>query len=202
MGSRILILWNQTDGDVYEKWRADGPRPLDWDPTRNAPDVTTVADELDAIVDAVKHGGHEVASINIRDDFAGILTAVQEHRPDAIVNLVEFFGDDPAHEAHVAGIFELLGVPYTGSRPSVLANCLRKHRTKALLAQAGLPTAPYIVVMGHHGDREAPEDHGLSFPLIVKPALEDASGGIDHDAVVHDQEALDDRVAYVLREHD
>jgi len=202
MGRRILILWNQTEEDVYEHWRAQGPTPLEWDPTRNAPDVGTVAEELEAIVQAVREGGHEVASVNIRDDFAALLGAISDHRPDAIVNLVEFFGDDIAHEAHIAGIYELLGVPYTGSRPSALANCVRKHRTKALLAQAGVPTAPYRVVMGHVGDDRAPADHGLAFPLIVKPALEDASGGIEHDSVVQDQAALDERVAHVLREHD
>ena len=203
MGRRILILWNQTEEDVYEHWRAEGPKPLDWDPSRTAPDVGTVAEELDAIVQAIRvGGGHDVAVVNIKDDFFALLRAITQFKPDAIVNLVEFFGDDLAHEAHIAGIYELLRVPYTGSRPSVLANCLRKHRTKALLAQAGLPTAPYVVVMGRHGDVTVDEDHGLSFPVIVKPALEDASGGIEHASVVHDQAALDERVAYVLREHD
>lgn len=200
--SRILILWNQTEEDVYEHWKAEGPRPLDWDPSRTVPEVTTVADEYNAFIAAVKEGGHEVEVVNIKDDFYAILGAIVRHRPDAIVNLVEFFGDDIAHEAHVPAVYELLGVPYTGSRPSALSNCTRKHRTKALIAQAGLPTAPYFVVMGHHGDDSAPAEHGLTFPLIVKPALEDASGGIDDDAVVRDQQALDERVAFVLREHD
>lgn len=199
--SRILILWNQTEEDVYERWRAEGPKPLDWDPTRTAPDVTTVADEYNAFIAAVQEGGHEVEVVNIVDDFYAILGAIVRYRPDAIVNLVEFFGDDIAHEAHVPAVYELLGVPYTGSRPSALATCVRKHRTKALIAQAGLPTAPYIVVMAQHGEDSVPEEHGLGFPLIVKPALEDASGGIDDDAVVHDQKALDERVQYVLREH-
>jgi D-alanine-D-alanine ligase len=199
--SRILILWNQTEEDVYERWRAEGPKPLDWDPTRTAPDVTTVADEYNAFIAAVQEGGHEVEVVNINDDFYAILGAIVRYRPDAIVNLVEFFGDDIAHEAHVPAVYELLGVPYTGSRPSSLSTCVRKHRTKALIAQAGLPTAPYIVVMAQHGEDSVPHEHGLTFPLIVKPALEDASGGIDDDAVVHDQKALDERVQYVLREH-
>lgn len=200
--SRILLLWNQPEDDVYEHWRADGPRPLEWDPTRNAPDVGTVAEELDTIVQAVRDGGHECVVVNVRDDLGALMSAIAEHAPDAIFNLVEFFGDDVACEAHVAAVYELLGVPYTGSRPAALAWCMRKHRTKAMLAQAGLPTSPYVVVTGIPGDDRAPDDHGLSFPLIVKPALEDASGGIDHDAVVKDQAALEERVAYVLREHD
>jgi D-alanine-D-alanine ligase len=199
-GRRILILWNQPEEDVYERWRAEGPQPLEWDPSRNAPDVTTVLEEIDAIVDAVRAGGHEVTIVNIHDDFRTIIKSIDEFHPDAIVNLVEFYGDDVAYEAHIPGLYELMGIAYTGSRPSALATCLRKHRTKALLAQAGLPTAPYIVVDPRNPD--PPEDHGLSFPLIVKPAQEDASSGIDLGAVVNDQPELEARVAMVLRDHD
>jgi D-alanine-D-alanine ligase len=42
-----------------------------------------------------------------------------------------------------------------------------------------------------------PDSAGLSFPLIVKPAFEDASVGIDEASVVDDTEALRARVAYV-----
>jgi D-alanine-D-alanine ligase len=196
---RILVLWNQPEEDVYEHWRAAGPRALEWDPERSAPDVSTVAEEIDAIVGAVRAAGHEVHAFDVKDDFRALLAAVDEHRPDAIVNLIDFFGDDIAYEAHVPGVFELLGVAYTGSRPAALATCLRKHRTKALLAQAGLPTAPYLVVDRH---TPLPRDHALRYPLIVKPALEDASGGIDLEAVVGDAAALEARVAHALREHD
>jgi D-alanine-D-alanine ligase len=206
MPRKVLIFWNQPEEDVYEQWRAEGPQALDWDPTRTASDLTTVAEEIDALVAAVRGAGHDVAVVNIHDRFDALVDAIREHQPDAIVNLVDFFGDDIAFEAHVVGVYELLGVAYTGSRPHALSTCLRKHRTKALLAEAGLPTAPYVVVhpdaAGGGGAASTPDDHGLRFPLIVKPALEDASGGIDLDAVVADQEALEARVAHVLREHD
>jgi D-alanine-D-alanine ligase len=199
-GRKILILWNQPEDDVYEAWRDEGPQALDWDPSRTAPIVATVAEEIDAIVAAVHAGGHQVKSHNLRDDFRGLIATIDEYHPDAIVNLVDFFGDDLAYEAHVPGVYELLGIAYTGSRPSSLATCVRKHRTKALLEQAGLPTPPYAVVDPRVPER--PDHHGLTFPLIVKPALEDASGGIDFDAVVFDQETLEARVAHVLREHE
>lgn len=199
--ARVLLLFNQVDDDVYERWRAAGPRALAWDPARTAPDVGTVAEELEAIAAAARACGHEVTLVNVADDLRRLLRAVDVHRPDAVINLVEFFGDDPDHEAHVAGVLELLGVPYTGARPAALQLCQRKHRTKALLAAAGLPTAPYLVVTGAPGDDRAPPGHGLRFPLIVKPAMEDASGGIDHASVVRDPAALEARVAHVLREH-
>jgi len=199
--SRILILWNQVEDDVYEHWRAEGRTTVDWDPSRVVQDVGTVAEEMEQIVAALRDAGHQVAPVNIRDDFRALVGAILEHRPDAIMNLVEFFGDDMAHEAHVAGVFELLGVPYTGSRPFALTLCQRKHRAKAMLREAGLSTAPYFVVGGRAGGDGPFRDHGLRFPLIVKPAFEDASGGIELTSVVRDQAALEERVASTLRDY-
>jgi len=198
---RILILWNQVEDDVYERWRAEGRTSVDWDPERVIHDVGTVAEEMVQIEEALREAGHQVATVNIRDDFHSLVAAVHGHRPDAVMNLVEFFGDDIAHESHVAGVLELLGVSYTGSRPFALTLCQRKHRAKAMLREAGLPTSPSFVVSGRVGDDRAPRDHGLRFPLIVKPAFEDASGGIELTSVVRDQAALDDRVVFTLREY-
>jgi D-alanine-D-alanine ligase len=198
---RILILWNLVDDDVYESLRADGPKPLDWDPTRNASDVATIAEELDATAAALAGAGHTVEIVNIRDDLGALIGAIQRFDPDAIMNLVEQFLDDPAHEFHVAALYELLGVPYTGARPSSLALCQRKPRTKAVLRAAGLPTPPFFVVSGRVGDDRAPHAHRLRFPLMVKPALADASIGIELASVVRDQAQLEERVMSVLTEH-
>jgi D-alanine-D-alanine ligase len=97
----------------------------------------------------------------------------------------------------VPALYELLGLAYTGSRPSALWLCQKKPHAKALLAAAGVPVARGIVI--EKGG--VPKDFALAFPLIVKPAYEDASGGIDAGAVVHDRAALDARIAKVLGDH-
>lgn len=192
----VLILWNQVEEDVYEHWRAQGQRPLPWDPERQVPDVGTVAEEMDRIVEAVRAAAAQVHVVNVEDDLDRLLAAVRLHRPDVVLNLVEYFADDSGLEAAVAGLFDLLGVAYTGNPPLVLSLCQNKHRTKLLLEAAGLPTAPYFLVESE----PVPTDHGLTFPLIVKPALEDASGGIEAASVVLDQAALEARVRHVLTE--
>ncbi len=192
----VLVLWNQVEEDVYEHWRAQGQRPLPWDPERQVPDVGTVAEEMDRIVEAVRAAAGQVHVVNVEDDLDRLLAAVRLHRPDVVLNLVEYFDDDSSMESAVAGLFELLGVAYTGNPPLVLSLCQNKYRTKLLLEAAGLPTAPYFLI-----EREpVPTDHGLTFPLIVKPVLEDASGGIEAASVVLDQAALDARVRHVLTE--
>lgn len=198
---RILILWNQVEDDVYEHLRAEGPRALPWDEGRAAETMSTASEELALIDAALRGAGHTVVVVNVRDDLGTMLGAIAEHRPDAIMNLVEFFGDDFAHEQHVPAIYELLGVAYTGARPSTLELCQRKHRAKSILRAAGLPTAPSFVVSGLPGEERAPRHHGLHYPMIIKPALEDASGGIDRQSVVRDRAELDAKLAAVLAVH-
>jgi D-alanine-D-alanine ligase len=108
-----------------------------------------------------------------------------------IVNLCEGFGGHTAGEAHLAGLLELLGVPYTGSPPECLALVHDKARTKWLLSGAGLPTAPFVRVQPGEPLPEQPLATWLERgPLFVKPAAEDASLGIGSDSVVVDWTAL------------
>ena len=141
---RILVLWNQTEEDVYEKWREEGPRALDWNPERMAPDVGTVAEEMDAMMRALRAGGFDARLVNIEDDLERVIGSIWLHRPDAVFNLVEFFNDEASQEAYIAGLYELLGVSYTGNRPMTLATCQNKYRTKLILEAAGLPTSPFL----------------------------------------------------------
>jgi D-alanine-D-alanine ligase len=195
---RVLVLWNQVEEDVYERLRADGPRTVEGT-DRIADTMSTVAEELSLIVRSLRERGHTVHAVNINDSFATLVGAITEHKPDAIFNLVEFFGDDQGHEMHVAGVYELLDVAYTGNRPETLALCQRKNRTKAVLAAAGVPTPRYAVVTKHDAARAALG--AMKFPMIVKPTMDDASGGIDAGSVVADRAALDARVEHLLAEY-
>lgn len=194
---RILVLWNQTEEDIYERWREEGPQPLSWDPNRVVPDVGTVAEEMATFMRALHDGGFEARLINIEDDLERILGAVYMYRPDAIFNLVEYFHDEPGLESAVAGLYELLGCHYTGNRPVTLANCQNKYRTKVILEANGLPTSPFFLAKPN---LPVANDHELEYPLIVKPAFEDASGGIEPSSVVHDHPALVARIEKVWRE--
>ncbi|MBA3394840.1 MAG: hypothetical protein H0T89_19495 [Deltaproteobacteria bacterium] len=196
--ARILILWNQIDDDVYEHYRRDGRRAPDWDPSLEVEPWETVEEEMVLIQRALEGGGHTVKIVNVRDQFHTMLGALDNEKPDVVMNLVEFFRDDPEQEHHVPAVFELLGLSYTGNRPLSLSLCQKKPQAKALLHAAGVPVPRGITVDANH---PVPDDHGLRFPLIVKPAYDDASGGIDSGSVVHDRNSLDNRVAQLLREN-
>jgi D-alanine-D-alanine ligase len=196
---RVLILWNQVDDDVVELWRRDGRKAPDWDPTLIVEPWDTVAEEIEQIVECVREGGYDAKSINIRDNFDTLLDTVKSEKADVIVNLIEWFHDDIEHETHVPAMFELLGQSYTGNRPLALSLCQKKPHAKSLLAAAGLPVPRGILVDLLQG--KAPANLALTYPLIVKPAFDDASGGIDAGSVVRDRKALDARVQLVVGEH-
>src|SRR6201994_1486257 len=188
--ARILLLWNQVDDDVYEHYRRDNRRTPDWDPTLDIEPWETVEEEIELIVKVLCDAGHQAFHINIRDNFEDLLAAVRNEAFDCVFNLVEFFHDDPEQEHNVPALFELIGVPYTGNRPLALSLCQKKPQAKALLTSFGLPTPRGVVI-----DRgPLPDDLDLRYPLMVKPAHDDASGGIDAGSVVYDRAQLEARV--------
>lgn len=197
---RVLILWNQVEEDIYERWREHGPGPLPWDPSRVATEVRTVREEMDDLIVGVRDAGYEVTCINVHDDIERMMAALRLYRPDVVFNLIEYLYNDEGLESSVVGAYEVFGYPYTGSPAYTLSLCQRKHHTKLLLQAAGLPTPPYFIV--ENLDSSIPDREALAslFPAIVKPAQEDASGGIEREAVVTSYPALVERVRYVLRE--
>ncbi len=195
---RVLVLWNQVEEDVYEKWRDQGPVALAWDPSRVVPDVGTVDEEMKAFIRALRAARFEVHLVNIEDSLERLIGAIRLYEPDAVFNLVEYFNDDQVQEAYIAGLYEMMSQPFTGNRALTLATCQNKFRTKVILEAAGLPTADFFLA------KKLPikPEHELQYPLIVKPAFEDASGGISKKSVVHTHEELEAQVGHILKDFD
>ena len=201
MPARVLILWNQVDDDVYSHYRREDRRTVDWNPSLQIEPWETVEEEMELIKRSAETAGHEVAMVNIRDNFDTMLDALRTFKPDIVVNLVEFFHDDAELEHDVPALFELLGIEYTGNRPLALSLCQKKPQAKALLMAHGLPVPKGVVVDELSGIAGVTTTHGLKFPIMVKPAYDDASGGIDSGSVVHDAAHLEARITKMLTEH-
>ena len=89
----------------------------------------------------------------------------------------------------VQGLLELADIPYVGAGVLGSAVGMDKVAMKALLAQAGLPLAPYQVVLRHHWQQTPTTvqrecERSLGYPLFIKPANLGSSIGISkvHDA--------------------
>ncbi len=144
----------------------------------------SVAEMAQQAHDAIRTGGYNVTLIPLQKSLLHFLGRVRELNPDALINLCEGYYGRPQWESNVAGIFELLGLTFTGSTSKTLAFCQDKFKAKAVLRAAGLPTAPAQLMLTGEEPLE------LKFPLIVKPNTEDASLGIYPDSVVRDEEAF------------
>jgi D-alanine-D-alanine ligase len=110
-----------------------------------------------------------------------------------VFNLCESIGGDNRFEPLVPLLLEREGIAYTGSGPMTLTLSLHKHKAKDVLRGRGVPTPEAVHLTTPDVSRV-----NLPFPLIVKPAREDASVGISRESVVHDPASLARRVTHVL----
>ncbi len=161
------------------------------------PDAESERDVLftvDAVRKTLTQAGFKVACLGVDHDPVLLLAGLRDQRPDAVFNLFEGMADDARTEAYVAGLLEWLHIPFTGSSFQTLCLAQNKHVTKPLLQGAGLPTPQFFVV-----DELPIPECPLEWPVIVKPASQDASVGLDQRSVVIDQGGLRERVAYLLK---
>lgn len=113
---------------------------------------------------------------------------VDAHGIDAdrdVLNALERDGFDRAfiilhgpwgEDGVMQGALELRGIPYTGSGVMASALSMDKLRSRYVLAAAGLPVPPTMVLGGAEDFEEAVADIGL--PMAVKPNTQGSSIGV------------------------
>lgn len=152
--------------------------------------VVEIAELLGTILG--KHG-FRTALFGLKQDPTDLWRVLKRRKPDLIFNLFEGNLHNTDTESYVAGLLEWSGIPFTGSPFPALTLARTKELAKTLLRGAGLPTADFFAV-----ERLPVPTCNLRWPVIVKPAHQDGSVGIDHDSVCTNQHDLDGRVAYLL----
>jgi D-alanine-D-alanine ligase len=150
-----------------------------------------VKQESQAVYQALLDKGHQAICVAL-ENIATDLTAITKIKPDLIFNLSEGYLGKAVNEMHVAAIWELLEIPYTGNAPLTLGLAQNKIITKHLLQAHQLPTPEFQV---YHN---IPENTYLTFPLIAKPSAEDSSLGITQDSVIDNFEQLQIRVKTLI----
>ena len=80
-----------------------------------------VLEERESVQKALQSAGYKCSLFNMNGDVRRLFEFLDEKRPDVIFNLCESVGNEAVHEMHVAGLYELLGIPYTGASAFVLA---------------------------------------------------------------------------------
>jgi len=158
-----------------------------------------VLEEKEDIARALQHLGYKTVIYNVNSEIVKLVNFLSETKPDVIFNLCESIGNVSIHEMHVVGIYELLGIPYTGSDPLTLGTALNKVRVKEILNHHSLPTPRYQLMTSAV---KISLDESMAYPLIVKPSCEDASIGIETASVVSSFAELKKRVRHVFENFD
>jgi len=183
---------------LYESWGEEeeaAPEPEKKKRGANKRRKKREKHDREEIFEALEKLGHE-PSYMVLDGEDKSLTALAKQETDLFFNLVESYAGDDTMEMHVAAYLDLLGRSYTGAGPQGLYLAQDKGLAKKLFHFYGIRT-PYFATC-YQGKLDHSQD--IHFPLIVKPASEDGSLGIDKDSVVNSVKDLMERIHYVQEE--
>jgi D-alanine-D-alanine ligase len=131
------------------------------------------------VEDALRSLGHDVVAV---DPGADLVRRLKEERPDvAFISLHGPGGEDGT----VQELVEILGIPYTGPGVAACVRSMDKVVSKHAMRAAGIPTPDWVAfnatAFRELGAADALEEieARLGFPLVVKPASQGSSLGVE-----------------------
>src|SRR5687768_9355716 len=182
---KIAVLYDR----VWEDEAAEGSAPADKTPVTRTLDKKEVEDE---VVEALTKLGH-AAALHELDGTPKSLLALARLECDLESNHTETFADDDTADFKIAGFLELVGKRYTGSGTHGLMLAQDKAIAKKIFEFHGIHTP--VFARSFRGRLDF--SHDLEFPVIVKPAREDGSIGIEFNAVVSSIRELMERIDWL-----
>ncbi|RAQ52340.1 hypothetical protein AFGD_008715 [Aspergillus flavus] len=142
---------------------------------------------IDAIAASIQSNGHRVVCVGDIKELVQRM-AREEHKEWDLAFSISEGMHGVGREAQIPGLLEAYQIPHVFSDAATLALCLDKGKTKMILEQFGIPTAPFAVVPASWTKADCTLTqllektmHGQklsSFPLFIKPACEGSSKGI------------------------
>jgi len=196
---KVSILYN--DPLQYTKGKIWDDGVTDIDKVEEEIDMSEygVLDEMKSVQRALSGSNHKTKIVPVALDPYKLIDELRENRPDIIFNLCESLDGDPTQEMNVASLFEILKIPYTGSRAFALGLALNKAKVKEILNYHDIPTSLHFI--SDNPSKLSEQGYAKvknSYPLIVKPSREDASIGIENESIVNDEAELKIRIEHVL----
>jgi D-alanine--D-alanine ligase len=150
-------------------------------------------EDVDRIATALRELRHRVTAVEVSGPPDRMVERLLDSEPDLVFNVAEGTVGS-SREAYYPGIYEQLGIPFTGGNASLLHLNLDKHLAKTVVASRGLrvPRGTLITTP----EDQIPDD--LEYPLFIKPNSEGSSKGITQDSVVETPEICRKRIATLL----
>lgn len=160
-------------------------------PDRRADELDTLA-QAEQVATVLRQAGNRVSIMQTGLDLDVTLSAVKEHRPDCVFNLVESLGGDGRMIHFVPALLGTAGIPFTGSSGEAIFLSSQKQLAKRWMRLNGIP-APACMAGGEAGPGGG--------RWIVKSRWEHASFGMDDGCVVNGAEAAQARIASCTGQH-
>ena len=181
---KIVVLYDRVLVDESEE-----PAASDKSPVVRTLDKKEVEEE---VAEALTKLGHEPVMYEL-DGTQKSLLGLAKVECDLVFNLAESFADDDTADFKIAAFLELLGKKYTGTGTHGLMLAQDKAVAKKIFAFHGIHTPTFAKCFRGRLDFS----HDLQFPVIVKPAREDGSIGIEFSAVVNSIRELMERMDWL-----
>ncbi len=154
---------------------------------------TILREEVGAIEESLRNAGYSPSVMSVDHFSKDLVQTLVKLGPKFVFNLCEEINGRVELEMCVAGLLELMGIPYTGSGPFALGLALNKFHVKQILKSAGIPVPRgYLHYPGGKASLRS-----LRFPVIAKPVREDASLGVNSNSVCYDHAHLERQVEYI-----
>ncbi|MDA3901447.1 MAG: P1 family peptidase [Spirochaetes bacterium] len=154
------------------------------------------SDDIDRIYRTISSLQHTVTIVEVTGNPHQAIEQLVESEPDLIFNLAEgTIGS--SREAFYPGLYEQMGIPFTGGNASLLHLNLDKHLAKTVLAARGIRVPKGILITGKN--RQIDEE--LRYPLIIKPNSEGSSKGITQKSVVESKKEAELRINEMLSQY-
>jgi D-alanine-D-alanine ligase len=182
---KIVVLYDRVLVDEAEEQAGAAEKS----PVVRTLDKKEVEEE---VAEALTKLGHE-PTMHELDGTTKSLLALARLECDLIFNLCESFADDDTADFKIASFLELIGKRYTGSGTHGLMLAQDKAIAKKIFAFHGIHTPVFAKSFRGRLDFS----HDLQFPVIVKPAREDGSIGIEFSAVVSSIRELMERMDWL-----
>lgn len=191
---KVAIVYNEPHPEMY-KIPSKKEGTIDFEPYFEVEKITPM-EEYEIMKNLLSKAGFDTYTLNIKDNIFNFISDYKENNPDVVFNFVEIYKDKPHLEMNIVSLYELLGVAYTGAPPMALANCQNKQLAKRILLSAGILTPHFIYI----DKLQKSYRHNLKYPVIIKPAFEDASVGIENSAIVTNSRELKNRIEYIIND--
>jgi D-alanine-D-alanine ligase len=177
---------------IYDRWEDpedEGSASADKAPLMRSLDKKEVEDE---VAETLGKLGHD-ASLHLLDGSLKSLHALARMECDLVFNLAESFAGNDTADYCIAAYLELINKRFTGSGSHGLLYAQDKAVAKKILEFHGIHTP--VFARSFRGRLDF--SHDLEFPVIVKPAREDGSIGIEFNAVVTSIRELMERIDWL-----